>query len=270
MTARRRTNPRRAPVQERSRLTVDAVLEAAAQVFERAGYAGGTTNHIAERAGVSIGTLYQYFPNKDAILVALVERHLAEAAMALAAHAPAFAADPPPELGSGLRALIDAFVALHADRPALHRVLFEESPRPRGVLDRIAALETTAVAAIATWLARRPEVTAPDLDIAAAFVANTLESTTHRLVIHPQPGVDPARYADEAVLLLEAYLTAPRPLPEHSRILPFAIDRHPYYAAAPWPSGNRPCSRSPHSEKARSTGTRSPREPASCRTAASS
>lgn len=70
--------PRRAPRQRRSRETVDTLLEAAAQMFTRRGLAA-TTNHIAERAGLSIGTLYQYFPNKEALLHALAARHLAEA-----------------------------------------------------------------------------------------------------------------------------------------------------------------------------------------------
>src|SRR6185295_18754704 len=70
--------PRKRPVQARSQRTVDAVLKAAAQVFTRRGYAGATTNHIAERAGVSVGSLYEYFPSKDALLVALMEAHLAE------------------------------------------------------------------------------------------------------------------------------------------------------------------------------------------------
>src|SRR5262247_3195924 len=65
--------PRKRPVQERSRSTVDVILEAAAQVLERDGYAAATTDLIAERAGVSIGTLYQYFPNKDSILLALTQ-----------------------------------------------------------------------------------------------------------------------------------------------------------------------------------------------------
>ena len=65
--------PRKRPLQERSRSTVDVVLEAAAQVLERDGYTATTTDLIAERAGVSIGTLYQYFPNKDAILLALAQ-----------------------------------------------------------------------------------------------------------------------------------------------------------------------------------------------------
>jgi len=63
--------PRKLPAQERSRDTVNVILKAAAHIFMEKGYATGTTNHIAQKAGVSIGSLYQYFPNKDAILVNL-------------------------------------------------------------------------------------------------------------------------------------------------------------------------------------------------------
>ncbi|MBE0604637.1 MAG: helix-turn-helix transcriptional regulator, partial [Deltaproteobacteria bacterium] len=74
----KRFEPRKQPVQKRSRATVEDILAAAAQVFEDHGYANGTTNRIAEQAGVSIGTLYQYFPSKEAIAVALLERHIAD------------------------------------------------------------------------------------------------------------------------------------------------------------------------------------------------
>lgn len=65
---------RRTPTQARAKFTHDAILSAAAQVLETAGEAGFTTNKVAERAGVSIGSLYQYFEHKDAILIALAER----------------------------------------------------------------------------------------------------------------------------------------------------------------------------------------------------
>lgn len=65
---------RRNPEQSRAKVTCDAILTAAAQVLERGGDAAFTTNRIAERAGVSIGSVYQYFANKDDILVALAER----------------------------------------------------------------------------------------------------------------------------------------------------------------------------------------------------
>jgi AcrR family transcriptional regulator len=72
--ARKALKPRKSPVQRRSTDTVAVILEAAARVLERNGFEGFNTNAIAERAGVSIGSLYQYFPNKDALLSGLIER----------------------------------------------------------------------------------------------------------------------------------------------------------------------------------------------------
>ena len=84
MTSDRDIFQRRRPRQSRSRATWDAILEAAAQVLERDGPAGFTTASVAERAGVSIGTLYQYFPDKQAILLAAAEREVDGEAPALA------------------------------------------------------------------------------------------------------------------------------------------------------------------------------------------
>src|SRR5215475_5457688 len=98
MATKTRLNARRKPRQDRARDTVEAILEAAAQVFERHGYRAGTTNWIAERAGVSIGSLYQYFPNKDAIVMELARRHIAQLDEAASA---------------GLQALVDHDPPLH-------------------------------------------------------------------------------------------------------------------------------------------------------------
>ena len=69
-------SPRKLPRQARSQATVDALLDATAQVLVERGYARTTTNAVAERAGVSVGSLYQYFPNKDALITALQQRHV--------------------------------------------------------------------------------------------------------------------------------------------------------------------------------------------------
>jgi len=69
---------RRRPRQARARATVDSILEAAAQVLQRSGVEGFNTNAVAERAGVSVGTLYQYFRDKDALLVAVTRREMAK------------------------------------------------------------------------------------------------------------------------------------------------------------------------------------------------
>lgn len=196
---------RKAPRQARSRETVDALVEAAAQVFERHGYAAGTTNRIAERAGVSIGSLYQYFPNKDALLFALVERHVAEGAALLGPLALSLQEEPPP-LRKGLERIVSAMVALHAEHPALHRVLFEEAPRPPELRRRLDALLTGAAAAVAAWLRVAPGARVADPELAAELVVQVTESVTHNLLIHPSPGREPERYAAETVALLEAYL----------------------------------------------------------------
>jgi len=91
------SDQRRSPSQARSRATWEAIVEAAAQVLERHGAAAFSTGAIAERAGVSIGTLYQYFPDKQAILAAAAKRELGEGSAA-----------PP----ARRRALIEALIAM--------------------------------------------------------------------------------------------------------------------------------------------------------------
>ena len=76
MTPTDRFRPRKQPRQQRAVETRQAILGAAARIFAEYGYAAGTTNRIAEAADLSIGSLYQYFPNKDAILSALTDAHV--------------------------------------------------------------------------------------------------------------------------------------------------------------------------------------------------
>lgn len=86
MTRKKKTQQirRRQPTQERAQITVSIILEAAAQILRSEGRTGFNTNKIAERAGISIGTLYGYFPNKDAIFIALARQIIEEDAQALA------------------------------------------------------------------------------------------------------------------------------------------------------------------------------------------
>jgi AcrR family transcriptional regulator len=119
--------PRKAPTQRRAAATVDAILEAAARILETQGLDGYTTNAVAELAGVSIGSLYQYFPNRDALTAALIERETAtllEQARAAAQGGSCAAV---------LAGLIEAAVAHQMRRPALARIIdFEEERLPLG------------------------------------------------------------------------------------------------------------------------------------------
>jgi AcrR family transcriptional regulator len=115
--------PRKRPGQRRSVATVEAIVEAAARVQESKGLEGYTTNAVAERAGASIGTLYQYFPNKDAITLALIEREL----NALLADIDAVEAVR--DGREGIRRLIGAAVSHQLGRPQLARLLDQEESR---------------------------------------------------------------------------------------------------------------------------------------------
>ena len=122
-TPARPLDPRKTPAQTRSAATVAAVLEAAARILETGGLAGYTTNAVARRAGVSIGSLYQYFPNKDAITRALIIRETAALLADIAR------IDTRSTGRAGLERLIAVAVTHQLARPALARLLDLEERR---------------------------------------------------------------------------------------------------------------------------------------------
>jgi AcrR family transcriptional regulator len=203
----RRLQPRKRPVQARAQQTRDRVLEAAARVFARHGYAAGTTNRIAAEAGLSIGSLYQYFPNKDAILVELVRRHLAEGTAAIVERL-ARAGGLPDRLEDRIGLFVDAMLANHVGDPRLHQVLFEEGPRPRPLLDELHATEEWAVALAEQVLRSDPTVRVADVAMAARLVVTAIESLVHRYVSSQPDDLDVETFRRELVTMLTRYLTA--------------------------------------------------------------
>jgi AcrR family transcriptional regulator len=195
--------PRKAPRQQRAVETRARILGAAAEVFAENGYSAGTTNRIAERAGMSVGSLYQYFPNKDAILVELVEAHIAEGADVLA-----------PILDRALqgdltveqlvREVVHAFVELHVRERRLHQVLWEESPRPPSVLQDLHALEDLSFDLVEQVL-RQAERPPDDPELAARIAVTTVESLVHRLVANDRP-IDTEAFERETTRLVVGYL----------------------------------------------------------------
>lgn len=201
--------PRKQPRQRRAHETRARILDAARLVFEEHGYAHGTTNRIAAAAGLSVGSLYQYFPNKDAILVELVDAHIeAGTAVVLAAlpAAPDGWATLP--LATIVRPVVDALVGLHTDGRELHRVLFEEAPRPAEQLARLRAVERDLTDLLAGILAAHPEVTAADTDLAARLTIDAVESLVHRIATDATSGIADDVLAAEVTRLVVAYLTA--------------------------------------------------------------
>ncbi len=120
------TSPRKSPRQERSRLTVERILDAAARIFQEQGYIGTTTNEIADEAEVSVGSLYQYFPNKDAILVALTRRHIETATAGLVELV--LGLSPEGGIRETIRSVVDFLVEQH-DLDELHLLVMHTAPR---------------------------------------------------------------------------------------------------------------------------------------------
>ncbi|MDP3233115.1 MAG: TetR/AcrR family transcriptional regulator [Myxococcales bacterium] len=119
----------RRPRQQRSQATVEALLEATARILERDGLRGLTTNHVAALAGVSIGSLYEYFDSKDALVQAWCEHHVANARALVDALFDGLAGTP---MTDALEPFLDALLAMNLERPRLKRVLLEQIPTRLG------------------------------------------------------------------------------------------------------------------------------------------
>ncbi|MDJ0498824.1 MAG: TetR/AcrR family transcriptional regulator [Acidimicrobiia bacterium] len=161
---------------------VDRILEAAARIFVEQGYHETTTNHVAEAAGVSVGSLYQYFPNKDALLVGLAERHVAEAVVGLGAVAGELRAAAP-----GVEATCRAFVtaAVAVNQPdQLHHILWT-APRTAALQETLHELDRLLMEEVSWHLQRfgHPADLAP---LRAALLVTSVSAVIHE---HPQGDV---------------------------------------------------------------------------------
>lgn len=202
MARDRPTSARKTPSQARSKATVDTILDAAAQVFEVWGYAGGTTNRIAERAGVSIGSVYEYFPNKDAVVVALADRELEREREEILK---VLDGSPRKSLTALLRQFVETIVSFHARSPALHRILFDEAEHPPETHACVLRFEESLAHALERALRER-RTTVPDPDLAAHLVVQTAESLAHRFVLRGIHELDQDAFVEEVTRLLARYL----------------------------------------------------------------
>ena len=161
---------------------MDAIVEAAGQLLVTQGRAAVTTNAVAAHAGVSIGSLYQYFPNKEAIFGALQDKHR-DQVMPLIQHVLAnLAADPNVDMVEGVLALMRAMVEIHKEAPDRMRALAEELHEDHSVVD-IASF-ANAVAEILAGRSGRP---ASKLRARAWLACMTITQVGRALVHQPPP-----------------------------------------------------------------------------------
>jgi AcrR family transcriptional regulator len=193
---------RRLPRQRRAQQTVDAVLDSVTRLLKRGGLRAVTTNRIAEVAGVSIGSVYQYFPNKQAIFNALLDRHLDQIGRLVEEKLAEHEGAP---LDDVVRALVEGMVAAHATDPALHDLLFTQVPHQVHA-DR--ELESRMRRALRIAIEGRPhEISSGrDLERMLFVLTHMVEGLAHGAVLSRPSRLSLAAATDEAVRAVLAYL----------------------------------------------------------------
>jgi AcrR family transcriptional regulator len=209
MPARAQTTPRKSPRQARSEATVDAVLEATARVLVKVGYDHASTNRIAAEAGVSVGSLYQYFPSKEALVAALIDRHMTEMIEVFEAQFDALNALPFPV---AVYALVRVMLEAHRVNPKLHKVLVEQVPRV-GRLNRLHEIEVRVGARVRGYFElRRAELRTADLDLAIFVCVYTVEGLTHAAVLeHPEYLQDDKLAREITAVIVRYMMKSPPP-----------------------------------------------------------
>ncbi len=193
-------------MQERSRATVDALLEATARILVREGFDKASTNRIAEVAGVSVGSLYQYFPGKEALVAAVIERHQQEVVETVRGELAEVLSRPVDKAIPGLVAIA---IRAHRVDPKLHRVLAEQIPRV-GPLEQLERFSRENYDLFRTYLERhRDEISIDDLELATFVCVTTIEALTHNAVLHYPKMLSEERaeaLIDEGARLVTGYL----------------------------------------------------------------
>jgi len=201
MPTRKALKPRKTPAQERAKATVDAILEAAAYILVKDGWEGFTTNRVAERAGVNIASLYQYFPNKEAIAVELQRQHVQKARDASPGAISRLRSQA--NLHEALKILIDAAIAEHRVNPKLHKAFTEELPRASR---RFHGPRDEQVIALLADILKPYPIQVPDLEIALFLVRVTTHAAIHETACdRPELLANPL-FAEELITLIESYL----------------------------------------------------------------
>jgi AcrR family transcriptional regulator len=176
-------SPRKAPRQRRSHHTVDRIVESAARIFDEAGYPSTTTNEIAAEAGVSIGSLYQYFPNKDAILVEIARRHVTSSLAALDELFKCFGAHMP--LDQLIAGVINVLIDQH-EYDRLHLLIAHRAPRSPELDEELERAQQHLVA-VTERLLEQHAPTGRDRLLAAQLVVAVLHAAIHDVILrHPR------------------------------------------------------------------------------------
>jgi len=184
-TIQREKNPRKQPRQSRSRVTVDAILEATAQVSIAEGYDKLNTARIAERAGVSVGSLYQYFPNKNALIASLVDLHANRIAATMEQ---ALAESTNLSFEAGITALVEALLDKRRLAVELHKILIQQAATV-GRAEEAQAASKKITHCFEQFLQAHQTRLPNGYDPATSAIVmeTTLEALAHRAILEAMP-----------------------------------------------------------------------------------
>lgn len=199
---RKKPDARKRPRQARSKAMVDALVEAAARVLAKEGWRGFTTNKVAELAGVSIGSLYQYYPDKTALLEAVRERHLKDCFEAVERSATCL-----DRADAFARCIVHELIEVHRKNPGLHRVLIDEAPISAAMADPHSGFEGTYLGLYADCVARLLGQSAGDSHLfIAQLLSDAIDGAIHNAARRGQ--LEAPELARELARLVSCYLQA--------------------------------------------------------------
>jgi AcrR family transcriptional regulator len=206
--------PRKLPTQRRAQETFDAVVDACTGLLPKRGYARTTTNHIAERAGVNIASLYEYFPGKDAIVAQVAERLVQRVLDSLAEGAERV-------MNGGEDEAIRRWIELIHDTVARERELvavFLYQIPYTNLLEPIRAVEARLLEFSQQVRQRAGGFVRPDFSDATLHLAiNLVNSTIMQLVLNPPDNLARRELLDELILRVEDWIRGPRAVRERTR-----------------------------------------------------
>ncbi|MBL8933012.1 MAG: TetR family transcriptional regulator [Archangium sp.] len=203
MAGKRLVTPRKEPSQRRSRELVDIILKATTRVLLKDGYEGCTTNRVAEAAGVSIGSVYQYFPNKESLVVRVMERHQEKLRAVLSEHLLTL---QDATLQKAVKTLVRAMLDVHRVEPKLHRVLMEQVPRI-GALKALHAQHAAYEPLVVSWIeSHHDQLDVPDAKMATWLLIGAVDGVLQRVFLDRPSSLDEDQLATELERLIVSYL----------------------------------------------------------------
>lgn len=201
MALKNRKTSVRCPKQNRSKATVAVIVEAGTRILAEEGWAAFNTNAVAAKAGVSVGSVYEYFNNKQSLIDAITDAHLPAAEKLLGAACDQLSV--PIKIDEIVDLLIEGFVTIHEANPPLHRTLSSEVPLSNATKYSVHTLRLGIIDVVSRALA--PHLPAPG--VAAQLLVDTVDTVTHRWLVEDDGALAaPDRLKTELKRMFSAYL----------------------------------------------------------------